>query len=55
MKIIIASIGGTVGAVIIMAFGFLFYKWNRNRNEQSSEYINEQHNLPGSIVENKRS
>ncbi|CAI2185088.1 4878_t:CDS:2, partial [Funneliformis geosporum] len=52
MKIIIASIGGTVGSVIIIACGFLFYRWNRNRNEQP-EFINgEQHNLPGSIVEN---
>ncbi|CAG8614811.1 4919_t:CDS:2 [Funneliformis mosseae] len=42
MKILIASIGGTVRAVIIMAFGFLFYKWNKNRNEQSPE----QHILP---------
>ena len=50
MKIIIASIGGTVGAVIIMVFGFLFYRWNRNRNEQSPEYINQEHNLPGSVV-----
>ncbi|CAI2189311.1 20090_t:CDS:2, partial [Funneliformis geosporum] len=47
MKIIIASIGGTVGSVIIIACGFLFYRWNRNRNEQP-EFINgEQHNLPG--------
>ncbi|CAG8712971.1 10725_t:CDS:1, partial [Funneliformis mosseae] len=50
MKIIIASIGGTVGAVIIMVFGFLLYRWNRNRNEQSPKYINQEHNLPGSIV-----
>ncbi|CAG8723610.1 11492_t:CDS:1, partial [Funneliformis mosseae] len=49
MKIIIASIGGTVGAVIIIACGFLFYRWNKNRNGQS--FINEEHILPGNIVE----
>ncbi|CAI2201044.1 15354_t:CDS:2, partial [Funneliformis geosporum] len=47
MKIIIAAIGGTVGAVIIIACGFLFYRWNRSRNEQRGFINGEQHNLPG--------
>ncbi|CAI2179923.1 12940_t:CDS:2 [Funneliformis geosporum] len=53
MKIIIASIGGIVGVIIIMACGFLFYRWNKNkkRNEQYPRYINEEHTLPGNIVE----
>ncbi|CAI2181363.1 4463_t:CDS:2, partial [Funneliformis geosporum] len=53
MKIVIASIGGTVGAVIIMACGFLFYRWNKNKksNEQFPRYINEEHTLPGNIVD----
>ncbi|CAI2185786.1 15157_t:CDS:2, partial [Funneliformis geosporum] len=57
MKIIIASIGGTVGAVIIMACGFLFYRWNKNKkiNEQNPRYINEEHTLPGNIVEHNSS
>ncbi|CAI2165239.1 13564_t:CDS:2 [Funneliformis geosporum] len=60
MKIIIASIGGTVGAFIIITCGFLFYRWNRNRNEQPGFINGEQHNLPGrrlahstALVENK--
>ncbi|CAG8717842.1 12360_t:CDS:1, partial [Funneliformis mosseae] len=44
---IIASIGGTLGAVIIMACGFLFYRWNKNRIGQYPE----EHKLPGSIAE----
>ncbi|CAI2173783.1 3070_t:CDS:2 [Funneliformis geosporum] len=51
MKIIIALIGGILGTVIIMACGFLFYRWNRNRKEHSPKYINEEHILPGSVVE----
>ncbi|CAG8710613.1 12640_t:CDS:1, partial [Funneliformis mosseae] len=40
---IIASIGGTLGAVIIMACGFLFYRWNKDRIVQFPE----EHKLPG--------
>ncbi|CAG8697785.1 5610_t:CDS:10, partial [Funneliformis mosseae] len=51
IKIAIASIGGTLGAVIIIACGFLFYKWNRKRKDHSLRYINEEHTLPGNVVE----
>ncbi|CAI2188377.1 10687_t:CDS:2, partial [Funneliformis geosporum] len=56
-KIIIASIGGTVVAAIIMACGFLFYRWNKNKkiNELYPRYINEEHTLPGNIVEHNSS
>ncbi|CAI2165241.1 13565_t:CDS:2 [Funneliformis geosporum] len=47
IKIISASIGGTVGAVIIIACGFLIYRWNKNRIELDPG----EHKLPGSITQ----
>ncbi|CAI2165243.1 13566_t:CDS:2 [Funneliformis geosporum] len=51
MKIIIASIGGIVVAIIIIACVFLIYRWNENRKILSPKNINEEHTLPGHINE----
>ncbi|CAG8508946.1 12721_t:CDS:2 [Funneliformis mosseae] len=44
IKIALASIGGTLGAVIIIV-------WNVKRKDNSLRYINEEHTLPGNVVE----
>ncbi|CAI2174136.1 16956_t:CDS:2, partial [Funneliformis geosporum] len=55
MKIIVASIGGILGLVIIIVSGFLIFRWNVKRKALPPRHINEEHTLPGDIVEHDRS
>ena len=63
MKIIIASVVGVVGTAIVMICGFLIYRWNKKRKEQSTlpipgtttEYNYNERNLSGAAVEYNRS
>ncbi|CAG8662844.1 4480_t:CDS:1, partial [Funneliformis mosseae] len=55
IKFIIATIGGTLILVIIIACGFLIYRWNEKRKALPPNHINEEHTLPGNIVEHDRS